>query len=342
MGRLPFGKVPLDILKEVVFKNLGVKRDEVVLGPLAGFDGAVIDIGDKSLIVSTDPITGAIERIGWLAVNINANDIATFGVEPAFLLSCILLPENANRQIVETISTQMDRAAKNLGIAIVGGHCEVTPGLANPIVVGCAMGLTEKGNYVTAGGAKLGDKLILTKSVGIEGTAILAADREEQLKKTLKPTMLRNAKKFYDKISVVKDAVAAFKTGAVHAMHDPTEGGLAGGIHEMADASNLGVKIYEEKIRIAPETVKICNFFKIDPLQLIASGSLLIAVERNSADKVVKVLEKNEIAAAVIGEFTSSPEKRFIIRKSGGLEKLVRPLSDHLWLALESSVNFAF
>ena len=335
--KLPLGKIPVDMLREIVFKNLGVKRKEVALGPAAGFDGAVINVGNNSLIVSVDPITGAIERIGWLAVNINANDIATFGVEPAFFLSCILLPENANRQIVETICVQMDKAAKKLAMAIVGGHCEVTPELTNPIVVGCAVGLTEKGNYVTAGGAKLGDKLILTKNVGIEGTAILATDREEQLKKTLKPIILRNAKKFYDNISVVKDAVVAFKTGAVHAMHDPTEGGLAGGIHEMADASNLGVKIYEEKIRIAPETVRICDFFRIDPLQLIASGSLLIATKRNSADKVVKVLEKNEIAAAIIGEFISSPEKRFIIRKEGGLEKLVRPVSDHLWLALENS-----
>jgi hydrogenase maturation factor len=337
----PFGKIPVQVLKEVIFKNLGVKRKEVVLGPAAGFDGAVINIGNNSLIVSVDPITGAIERIGWLAVNINANDIATFGVEPAFFLSCILLPENADTGIVETISAQMGEAAKKLGIAIVGGHCEVTPGLTNPIVVGCAMGLTEKGNYVTAGGAKLGDRLILTKSVGIEGTAILAADREEQLKKALKPTMLRNAKKFYDSISVVKDAIAAFKTGAVHAMHDPTEGGLAGGVHEMADASNLGVKIFEEKIRIAPETARICDFFRIDPLQLIASGSLLIAAKRNSADKVVKVLEKNQIAAAVIGEFVSSPEKRFIVRKRGGLEELVRPVSDHLWVALEKPFNSA-
>jgi len=337
----PFGKIPIQVLKEVIFKNLGTKRKEVILGPAAGFDGAVINIGDNSLIVSVDPITGAIERIGWLAVNINANDIATFGVEPAFFFSCILLPENADRQIVETISAQMDKAAKKLGMAIVGGHCEVTPGLANPIVVGCAMGLTKKGNYVTAGGAKLGDKLILTKTVGIEGTAILATDREEHLKKALKPNMLWNARNFYDNISVVKDAVAAFKTGAVHAMHDPTEGGLAGGVHEMADASNLGVKIYEEKIQIAPETVKICNFFKIDPLQLIASGSLLIAAKRNSADKVVKVLEKNEIVAAVIGEFLPSSKKRFIVRKRGGLEELVRPVSDHLWLALEHSTNFA-
>jgi len=332
---LPFGKIPVDILKEVVFKNLGVKREEVVLGPAAGFDGAVIDVGDKSLIVSMDPITGAIERIGWLAVNINANDVATFGVEPAFFSSCILLPENANRKTVETVCVQMNKAAKDLGIAIVGGHCEVTRGLANPIVIGCTMGVTEKGNYVTAGGAKPRDKLILTKSVGIEGTAILASDREKQLKKVLSASALENAKKFFNQISVVKEAITAVKTGGVNAMHDPTEGGVAGGIHEIADASNLGVKIREEKIRIQPETVKICEFFQIDPLQLIASGSLLITVNPNFADKVVKALEKNEIAAAVIGELLSSPKKRSITFKDGRLEKLVRPTSDHLWRALE-------
>jgi len=332
---LPLGKIPIDVLKQVIFKNLGVKREEVVLGPSAGFDGAVIDVGNKSLIVSMDPITGALERIGWLAVNVNANDVATFGVEPAFLFSCILLPEKADRNVIETISVQMDEAAKTLGMAIVGGHCEVTPGLANPIVVGCTIGMAEKGDYVTAGGAKAGDKLVLTKSIGIEGTAILASDREDRLKRAIDAKTLQNAKSFYKQISVVKEAVAAFKTGRVHAMHDPTEGGVAGGIHEMADASNLGIRVFEEKIRIQPETLKICAFFQIDPLQLIASGSLLIAVEQDSASDVVDVLEKNRVSAAIIGEFLPSKEKRVIIRRDGSREGLVRPLSDHLWQALK-------
>src|SRR3972149_11910543 len=192
--KLPPGKIPIDILKDVVFKNLGAARSEVVLGPSAGVDGAVLDVGTKNAIVSMDPITGAVERIGWEAININANDVATFGVEPAFFFSCIMLPENADSKIIETISTQMHNAAKELGIAIVGGHCESTPGLANPIVVGCVMGLTEKGKYVTAAGAKAGDKLILTKSAGIEGTAILATDRQEQLSKVFNPQMLEAAK----------------------------------------------------------------------------------------------------------------------------------------------------
>jgi hydrogenase maturation factor len=334
MMKLPPGKIPIDILKEVVFKNLGVERKEVVLGPTAGIDGAVLDIGEKSLIVSMDPITGAIERIGWEAVNVNANDIATFGVQPLFLFSCIMLNENAERKTIETICSQMDSAAKELGIAIVGGHCESTPGLANPIVVGCVMGLTEKGQYVTAAGAEPQDKLILTKSAGIEGTAILASDREKDLKKTINATTLQNAKNFYNQISVVKDALTACETGGVHAMHDPTEGGVAGGIHEMADASGLGVKVFEDKIVVQPETAKICSHFKIDPLQLIGSGALLISAQAQSAKKIIWNLKQQQIQASVIGEFLENTDQRILRRKDGKLQALPRPLSDHLWTAL--------
>jgi hydrogenase maturation factor len=281
-----------------------------------------------------DPITGAVERIGWEAININANDVATFGVEPAFFFSCLLLPENADSKIVETISTQMNAAAKELGIAIVGGHCESTPGLANPIVVGCIMGLTEKGKYVTAAGAKPGDKLILTKSAGIEGTAILASDREAQLSKVFSPAMLESAKRFYNQISVVKDALTAYKTGGVHAMHDPTEGGVLNGIHEMADAAGLGVRVFEEKITVEPETAKICRFYEIDPLQLISSGALLIAAEPEASNKIVDSLCQEHIYADVIGEFNPNINKRLLMHKDDTAEMLLRPVSDHLWLAL--------
>lgn len=332
---LPPGKIPIDILKEVVFRNLGAKRNEVVLGPTAGVDGAVLDIGDKSLIISMDPITAAVERIGWSAVNVNANDVATFGVEPAFLVSCMMLPENSDRTIVETISSQMNTAAKALGIAIVGGHCETTPGLANPIVVGCIMGLTDKGKYVTAGGAKAGDRLILTKSAGIEGTAILASDREKQLTKVLSAEMLSAAKRFYNQISVVKDALTAYRTGGVHAMHDPTEGGVLGGIHEMADASNLGVRVYEDKIAVEPETAKICRHFEIDPMQLIGSGALLIAAEPVKTGDIIENLAREKICASEIGDVGGNVNKRLLLQRDGSARELTRPVSDHLWRALK-------
>ncbi|MCW3994744.1 MAG: AIR synthase family protein [Candidatus Bathyarchaeota archaeon] len=332
--KLPPGKIPIDLLKEVVFKNLGAPRSEVRLGPAAGIDGAILDVGNKQVIVSMDPITGAVERIGWEAINVNANDVATFGVEPAFFFSCILLPENADSKIVETISGQMHHAAKELGIAIVGGHCESTPGLANPIVVGCTMGLTEKGKYVTAAGAKPGDKLILTKSAGIEGTAILASDREEQLKKNFPTAILENAKGFFSQVSVVKDALTAYRVGGVHAMHDPTEGGILNGIHEMADAAELGVRVFEDKILVEPETAKICRYYEIDPLQLISSGALLIAADPQATEKIVDSLCKERIYADVIGEFNLNPNKRILVHADESAEMLPRPTSDHLWLAL--------
>ena len=332
--KLPPGKIPLNILKEVVFKNLGAERKEVIVGPSAGIDGTVLDLGNKSLIVSMDPITGAVERIGWLAVNVNANDVATFGVEPAFLFSCIMLPENAERELVETISVQMGKAAKDLGIALVGGHCESTPRLSNPIVVGCTMGLAEKGCYVTAGGAKLGDKLILTKSAGIEGTAILATDREQALKAKITNTMLESAKNFYSQISIIKDALTAFKTGGIHAMHDPTEGGVAGGIHEMADASNVGVRVFEKMITVQPETVQICDHFQIDPLQLIGSGALVISADAKKANQIVSKLKRERINSAVIGEVTENAKGRVLMQEDGVPKALPRPLSDHLWTAL--------
>ncbi len=297
-------------------------------------DGAVLDVGSKNAIVSMDPITGAVERIGWEAINVNANDVATFGVEPAFFFSCLLLPEGADSKIVETISTQMHVAAKELDIAIVGGHCESTPGLANPIVVGCVMGLTEKGKYVTAAGAKADDKLILTKSAGIEGTAILASDRQEQLSKVFSPPMLESAKGFYNQISVVKDALTAYRTGGVHAMHDPTEGGILNGIHEMADAASLGIRVFEEKITVEPETAKICRYYEIDPLQLIGSGALLVASEPEAAEKIIYALSQQHIYADVVGEFNPNPNKRILMHKDDSAEMLPRPVSDHLWIAL--------
>jgi hydrogenase maturation factor len=196
------------------------------------------------------------------------------------------------------------------------------------------MGLTEKGKYVTAAGAKSGDKIILTKTAGIEGTAILATDREDQLKRVFSPAVLEGAKHFYNQISVVKDALTAYRAGGVHAMHDPTEGGVLNGIHEMADAAGLGVRVLEEKITVEPETAKICRFYEIDPLQLISSGALLIAADPAEADNILNNLTREHIYANVIGEFNPNPNKRILVHGDESAEMLSRPTSDHLWIAL--------
>lgn len=333
--RLPKGKIPPNILTGLVFTHLGAKRDDVILGPSLGEDGALSRIGDKILVSSMDPITGAVERIGWLAVNVNANDIATFGIHPLFFSSCILLPERSGEETLEAICREMDLAAKKLGIAIIGGHCEVTLELQRPIVAGCCMGVTEEGRYVTSSGSRPGDKLILTKGAGIEGTAVLADERRLDLQECFDEPFLKSAEAFYDHISVVEEAVLAYNTGGVEAMHDPTEGGIAGGIHELADAASLGVKVFQENVPIAPETREICSFFQIDPLQLISSGALLISADRHRADEITENISRHGIQASMIGEFLADPEERILIRKDGSETNLIRPLSDHLWIALE-------
>ena len=334
MGFLP-GKVPTEVLEKIVFKNLGAKRDDVVLSPSLGEDAAIVQAGNTVLAVSSDPITGAEKWLGWLAVHVSANDVATRGVQPRWFNSIILLPKNSTTDLIEKICSQMDKAARQLGVAIIGGHCEVTPGIDHPIVTGCAIGVAENGKYVSSSGAKIGDQIILTKGTGIEGTAILASDRRTELLKAFDEGFVNKAEDFFKKISVVKDAITAFKTGGVSAMHDPTEGGVAGGLHELADAASVGLQVYEKQIHVPEETRKICAHFGVDPLQLISSGSLLIVAKETKTDKILGSLSSNGVQASVIGEVMEKSSGRTLITEAGKRIGLVRPASDHLWAALE-------
>jgi len=207
-------------------------------------------------------------------------------------------------------------------------------GIDHPIVTGCAIGVAENGKYVTSGGAKIGNKIILTKGTGIEGTAILASDRRAELQSVFDESFLTKAENFFEKISVVKDALSAFRTGGVSAMHDPTEGGVAGGLHELADAANVGFNVYEEKIFVPEETRKICTHFGVDPLQLISSGSLLVVAKEEKTGKIISSLSRNGIQASIIGEVVESVLGRNLVTKAGEKTELVRPDSDHLWTAL--------
>jgi hydrogenase maturation factor len=334
MGFLP-GKVPTEVLEKIVFKNLGAKRDDVILSPSVGEDAAIVQAGKEVLAVSSDPITGAEKWLGWLVVHVNANDVATRGVQPRWFNSIILLPKNSTTELVEKICTQMDKAAKQLNIAIIGGHCEVTPGIDHPIVTGCVIGVAEQGKYVSCSGARIGDKIILTKGTGIEGTAILASDRKKELSTVFDEPFLEKAESYFEKISVVTDALTAFRTGGVSAMHDPTEGGVAGGLHELADAAKVGFNVYAEKILVPKETRKICAYFGVDPLQLISSGSLLVVAKEEKADQIISSLSKKDVQASVLGEVLEPALGRNLITTSGEKTELVRPDTDHLWKALE-------
>jgi hydrogenase expression/formation protein HypE len=336
---LPMGKVPPSILENAVFKFLGTKREDVILGPAKGEDAAIVKVGDDFLAMHCDPISGAYGRIGWIAINIATNDIATRGVVPRWVISCIMLPEGADRSLLESICHDMDFAAKRLDVAIVGGHSEVTPGLSHPIVVAFPVGVAQGGHYVTCAGARPGSKIILTKSIALEGTAILANDREETIRRRLGDDLVKYALDYFDDLSVLKEAIAAFDTGWVQAMHDPTEGGLAGGLNEMSDSADVGFRIYENLIPISPETSSICDLFQVNPLSLLSSGSLLIIAKEKKAKSIIRRVENEGVRATIIGEVLDQRDQRAIIRRSGREENLPLPLADEIWSALAKHLD---
>ncbi len=324
------GKVPPDILKKTVFMHLGATDPSVILGPAVGKDAALIEMGDSLLVVTTDPITGSVEDAGWLVVHINANDIATFGVRPRWMLVSMMLPPGTTEQALNKITTQIHEAALSLGVALIGGHTEITLGLDRPILTGMMMGVAQPGRYVTSAGARAGDYIILTKTVGIEGTAILALEGPDVLLQHLSSSELAIARALRQQISVVEDGVTAFETGFVTAMHDPTEGGISGAIHEMCDASRTGCEIDIDAIPIHPITEKMCELLGINPLELISSGCMLIASQPEGAEQVVDELQARGIQATIIGRFVGDPKVRAQVHE-GKTEPLIRPATDALW-----------
>ncbi|MBD3406438.1 MAG: hydrogenase [Candidatus Lokiarchaeota archaeon] len=327
------GKIPPDLLVKYVFSHLGKMDESVILGPHLGEDASLIEIGDYVIAAATDPITGSISDVGWLAVHVNANDIATFGIPPSWFLSSILLPETIDETSIEQIMNQMDSAAKSLGVSIAGGHTEVTTGIDRPIVAGFMLGITKRGCYVTSSGANPGDEILLTKYAGLEGTSILATEGERYLRQAIDSSILKEAQKLKQQISVVEDGVQAYRTGHVTAMHDPTEGGVANGLHEMCDAGNLGCRINGNSIPVHESTFEICRFLDIDVLQLISSGSMLIACDAGKSKKVVDTLFSFGINTVKIGEFLEDSQTR-VINQHEQEKSLPRPNTDALWNAL--------
>jgi thiamin-phosphate kinase len=330
-GFLP-GKLNLDILENLLKKHFSIVKDpRVVIGPKIGEDAAVIDFDDKYLVITTDPITFASDEIGWYAVNVNANDVAVMGAKPKWFLATILLPEKSDEKLAEDIFNQICLACKQLDVSLIGGHTEITYGLKRPIVVGTLVGEVSKDKLVTSSGAQESDWLILTKGIVIEGTSIMAREKENELKQSgFDDAFIKRAKNFLHSpgISVVREAllVNRFK---VNSMHDPTEGGLATGIYELIKASNKGAIIYKEKIPVFPESERLCNKFNLDLMSTITSGSLLLTADPENAQKILSLYKREGIKAVKIGEIK---EKEFGIKiKSGDtLSDLKIPKRDEI------------
>ena len=302
------GKLPIDVLGRLLAR-VEITDPRVVLGPRAGEDAALIDFGDRYLVAKTDPITFASDLIGWYMVNVNANDIAVMGATPKWLLATLLLPEGTDEQRVTEIFQQLNLACSDLGITLVGGHTEITYGLDRPIAIGAMLGEVSKDRAVLSSGVRPGDALLLTKGIAVEGASILAREATDALLEAgvNKGTVEAAADGLNDPgISVVRDCQVALAAGEVHAMHDPTEGGLSGGLYELAAASGLGIEVEFEAILLLPECVAICEALKLDPLGLIASGALLAAVTPGDSAAIVEALCDEGIPASVIGSATDS------------------------------------
>ncbi len=332
--RFPTGKVPSEALRRLVFGRLGVPTERLLQGPRVGEDAAVIDMGEKVIVVATDPITGAVGNVGWLAVHINANDVASTGARPSWFLCAALLPEGAGEGLLNEIMGQIHEACCEVGVSLVGGHTETTPGLDRPILVGFMMGEAEKDKYVTTGGARPGDTVVLTKGAGIEGTAVLAQDLAGTLQKHLGDDIVQAAASLIRRISVVPEAMKAMEVGGVHSLHDPTEGGLLNGIWEMTEAAGVGVRIMEETIPVAEETRAVCGALGIDPLKLMGSGALLIAVETRKAKELVSELRAMGVEASAIG-IISEQRSRVLIRADGSEMRIEAVDQDEVYRILD-------
>lgn len=321
------GKIPSELLRELVFDNIKTKHPDVILRPEIGEDCTAIEYGDYACVLSTDPITGADKGIGALAVHISCNDVASSGVKPIALLMTIMAPPSATEEDIRTIMIEAGEAAAKLGVEIAGGHTEVTSSVNKIIVSTTAIGKILKSKLVKTAGAQIGDDVVMTKYAGLEGTAILAKDRESELKAVLTHEELERAKDLSAYISVVQEGVLAGEFG-VNSMHDVTEGGILGAAWEVAESSNTGIELALDSIPILSETTKLCKHFKLDPYRLISSGSMIITCKEGH--RLVKLLQENGIAASVIGRII---ENEKVVTRGGQKVELMPPGPDELFKA---------
>jgi hydrogenase maturation factor len=314
------GKPPLAVL-ERLFRQCGVRDPRVIVGPRVGEDAAVVDLGDRYLVAKVDPITFVAEEIGWYAVHVNANDLAVRGAKPAWFLMTLLLPEwQADEDMLATIFAQVEGACAAVGATLIGGHTEVTQGLGRPILAGTMLGEVEKDRLVTTAGAQVGDAVLLSKGIAVEGASILARSFGKALGvRGIDPEMQGRARNFLHRpgISVLPEAQAAASAARVHCMHDPTEGGLATGLHEVAMAAGVGLRIDWGAIPILPECSTICGVLGVDPLGLIASGALLLTCDPMDANGILTAWRARGIDGRIIGAVTPAEAGCRLVGRTG-------------------------
>jgi hydrogenase expression/formation protein HypE len=293
-------------------------------------------MGDRVLVATTDPITFTTELIGWYAVQVNANDIACMGARPRWFLATVLLPEGAEPGLAKSIFSQILETCTALDVSLIGGHTEVTHKLQRPLVVGFMLGETSRERLVRTSDARPGDAIVLTKAIAIEGTAILSTMAVSHLRPKISKSILKKAERFLFEpgISVVAEALAAQDLADIHAMHDPTEGGLATGLQEIAESAQVGLEVDWEAIPFLQECKDICSQLELNPLGLLASGALIMTLPKNQANSLVEGLSLRNIQAHVIGKVLAQ-EKGVMLRTAGKVEPLPQFPRDELARYLE-------
>jgi hydrogenase expression/formation protein HypE len=322
MDVLPVGKLPPRLLQGL-FDRHPPRDPRVVVGPRVGEDAAIIDLGDRYLVATSDPVTFATDEAAWYALQINANDVAVRGARPRWFLATVLLPEGGTTETgVAELFAQLTEACEELEVTLVGGHTEVTYGLDRPVIAGTMLGEVARDKLVTTGGARVGDAVVLTKGIPIEGAALIARERErELLERGVAPATIRRARRLLRApgLSVLPEAEIATELATVHAMHDPTEGGVATALWELAETAGVGLRIDRERIVVRPEGEEICRAFGLDPLGALASGALLLTLAPADAGIVIHALAREAIDCHYIGQVV--PRESGVVLVEGTRER---------------------
>ncbi|MDR0875648.1 MAG: AIR synthase family protein [Clostridiales Family XIII bacterium] len=322
------GKLDNETLARLVLGKTGASREEVITGASIGEDCAVLDFGTCDCILSTDPITASADRIGALAVHISCNDIAAHGTEPAFIMLTVLLPPSITEDEIGEIARQSDAAARELGVSIVGGHTEITDSVNRPLVSAVAIGRAAKQGAKEAPAP--GDIIIVTKSLALEGTGILAEKYADKLRRILTDEESAAAKAMLDRVSVVKEGVAAGRVG-VSAMHDITEGGVLGAVWEVCTGKGVGAEIELTSLPFEDVTLDVCAFLGIDPLRLISSGSMLIVTRPDKEAEMTAAIEEAGAPGTVIGRVSEAADGIVLIGRTGERETIGSPGPDEVY-----------
>ena len=347
MNDLPeIGKISPEVFNELIFPRLGARSKSVIVGPQHGVDVGIVEIGDKAVALTTDPVFIVPEygwkRAAWFAIHILASDAVTSGLKPRFLSIDLNLPMEMTKEQLEIVWDTMHRECLKLGIAIVCGHTARYENCHYPMVGGATMiSVGEKDEYVTPKMARAGDQIIITKGPAIEATGIFATMFPQLIESEFGLSFSQQAQEVFYKMSVVEDAMTAVGVGVrengVAAMHDATECGIWGGLYEIAQAADLGVRVEKERIVVDDCVTEICRYFGIDPYASISEGTLIIACREHKALEIVEALSQKGITSSIAGELIS-PEDGMILVEEGNEKRLKHPVVDPFWKAFYNAL----